>query len=77
MAMLKDSIPFWEQFNSNVSDLSQWLAGVNADLSSENVQFWQCHSDREKLNILSGTAAEYPRPHPHGAGRGVAGGDTG
>ena len=39
MAMLKDSIPFWEQFNSNVSDLSQWLAGVNADLSSENVQF--------------------------------------
>lgn len=39
VAMLKDSIPFWEQFNSNVNDLSQWLAGVNANLSSEHVQF--------------------------------------
>ncbi len=39
VSMLKESIPFWKRFNSNVKDLSSWLTQVSSDLGSENVKF--------------------------------------
>ena len=38
-AMLRNSIPFWEKFNCNSSDLQKWLDGVSTDLLSDRVQF--------------------------------------
>lgn len=35
---LKDSIPFWQEFNKQTEDLSQWLEQANEELESERTQ---------------------------------------
>lgn len=35
---LKDSIPFWKEFNSQTEDLGQWLRQANEELESERTQ---------------------------------------
>lgn len=49
MAMLKESIPFWEKFNTNITSISQWLDRVNGDLVSDKVQFGNAIVTEESL----------------------------
>ena len=49
VTMLKDSVPFWEQFNENVSDLSGWLKQVSGNLSSDKVQFGNAIATEKSL----------------------------
>ena len=38
MGDLKDSIPFWKEFNSQTEDLGQWLRQANEELESDRTQ---------------------------------------
>ena len=49
VTMLKESVPFWKQFNANISDLSGWLDRVNQDLVSDNVQFGNAIATEKSL----------------------------
>ena len=35
---LKDSIPFWQEFNQQTEDLGQWLTQANEELESDRTQ---------------------------------------
>ena len=35
---LKDSIPFWQEFNKQTEDLSLWLTQANGELESDRTQ---------------------------------------
>lgn len=54
MSMLKESVPFWKQFNSNITDLSHWLDEVNSDLVSEHVQFGSAAITEQSLLFCQG-----------------------
>ena len=54
VTMLKDSVPFWKQFNENVSDLSGWLKRVNGDLGSDKVQFGNAIATEKSLLFCQG-----------------------
>ena len=54
IVMLKDSIPFWKKFNSNVEELSQWLEEVNSGLVSDKVQFGNATVTEESLIYCQG-----------------------
>lgn len=54
VSMLKESVPFWERFNSNISDLSQWLDSVNSDLISDRMQFGNAMVTEQSLLFCRG-----------------------
>ena len=54
MAMLKNSIPFWEKFNLKTKDLELWLQNMNSDLRSEKVQFGNATETEQSLKFCQG-----------------------
>lgn len=54
VVMLKDSVPFWERFNTNVDDVTSWLQRVNTDLTSENIQFGNAVITEMSLTFCQG-----------------------
>ena len=62
--MLKDSVPFWKQFNSNIKDLSGWLEKVNGDLESENIQFGNASVTEESLYFCQQLQADIDVHNP-------------
>ena len=62
--MLKESIPFWKRFNTDIKDVTQWLERVNSDLVSENVQFGNAIVTENSLVFCQGLQVDI-QDHTH------------
>ncbi len=63
-AMLKNSVPFWEKFNSNSKDLEEWLYAVNSDLESDKVQFGNATITEQSLKFCQGLQVDINARNP-------------
>lgn len=64
-AMLKDSVPFWERFNTDSKSLEEWLGKVNMDLGSDNVQFGSAAVTEQSLLFCQGLQMDINSHDPH------------